>query len=89
MATRHKKKQRSDKGTSAAAAAAAAATESGGVTRAPEGDHDRYASGDEGRGGGDDSDPGSPYRGKAAWAAGTPAAAGGGKGDKECAPVAT
>ncbi|CAN0314864.1 unnamed protein product [Ectocarpus sp. 6 AP-2014] len=89
-ATRQKKKQRSDKGTSAAAAAAAAATESGGATRAPEGEHDRYPSGDEGRGEGGDSDPGSPYRGKAAWAAGMPAAAGGkGKGDKECAPVVT
>ncbi|CAM9157033.1 unnamed protein product [Ectocarpus sp. 8 AP-2014] len=88
-ATRQKKKQRSDKGTSAAATAAAA-TESGGVTRAPEGEHDRYASGDDGRGEGGDSDPGSPYRGKAAWAAGTPAAAGGkGKGDKECAPAVT
>ncbi|CAN0498390.1 unnamed protein product [Ectocarpus sp. 12 AP-2014] len=89
VATRQKKKQRSEKGTSAAAAAAAA-TESGGVTRAPEGEHDLYASGDEGRGAGGDSNPGSPYRGKAAWAAGTPAAAGGeGKGDKECGPTAT
>ncbi|CAN0091745.1 unnamed protein product [Ectocarpus sp. 4 AP-2014] len=88
VATRQRKKQRSDKGTSAAAAAAA--TESGGVTRAPEGEHDRCASGDEGRGAGGDSDPGSPYRGKAAWAAGTPAAAGGkGEGNKECAPSAT
>ncbi|CAN0461513.1 unnamed protein product, partial [Hapterophycus canaliculatus] len=36
-------------------------------------------------GDGDDSAPGSPYRGKAAWAAGT-AAEGNGKGD-ECAPL--
>ncbi|CAB1120501.1 unnamed protein product [Ectocarpus sp. CCAP 1310/34] len=89
VVTRQTKKQRSNNGTSAAGAAAAA-TESGGVTRAPEGEHDLYASGDEGRRAGGDSDPGSPYRGKAAWAVGTPAAAGGkGKGDKECAPTAT